>query len=372
MASKVYFANARTKPGANLLDKMDALCNVAGLKGILSKGDFTAIKLHVGEPGNLSFVAPQLVRRVVDKAKSAGAVPFLTDTNTLYSGQRNDAVRHHWAASGHGFNIETAGAPFIVGDGLTGNDYVSVPIKGIDLKEAKIASSIYHATALISIAHFKGHTSAGIGGTIKNLGMGCASRAGKLVQHSDVKPVVKQEGCISCTKCAQHCPVDAIFFTEDRKAFIDRDKCIGCGDCLAMCPVRTIKFSWGDSTSALQRKMAEYALGALSGKAGKALFFNVILNVSPQCDCFSNNDVPIVPDLGITASTDPVALDKASADLVLEAEGAPGSAAQHMCCGADKFKLLTPDADWMVQLKHAEALGLGSTDYELVKVMEVK
>lgn len=372
MASKVYFSNARTKPGMSLPDKMDALCDAAGLNDILAKKDFAAVKLHIGEPGNLSFVSPPLVRRVVDKVKHAGAVPFLTDTNTLYSGQRNDAVRHHIAAVRHGFGLEAAGAPFIVGDGLTGNDYVSVPVKGEHIKEAKIASSIYHATALIVISHFKGHTSTGIGGAIKNLGMGCASRAGKLVQHSDMKPVVKQEGCISCARCALHCPADAIFFTEDRKAFIDREKCIGCGDCLAMCPSRTIKFSWGDSTVALQRKMAEYAQGALSGKSDKAIFFNVIINVSPQCDCFGNNDVPIVPDIGIMASRDPVAIDMAAADMVLAAQGAPGSVAEHMCCGDDKFKSLAPDADWRVQLVHAEKLGLGGTSYEIVKVAETR
>jgi uncharacterized Fe-S center protein len=372
MSSKVYFSNARTRPGVNLLNKMDALCDAVGLKTLLAKGDFAALKLHVGEPGNLSFVSPQLIRRIVEKVKVTGAMPFLTDSNTLYSGQRGDAVKHHMAASMHGFNIETAGAPFIVADGLTGSDYVSVPIKGIDLLEAKVSSAIYNATALIGIAHFKGHTSAGIGGAIKNLGMGCASRAGKLIQHSDVKPVVRQEGCISCTKCAQHCPVNAISFTDEHKAYIDSAECIGCGDCLAMCPVRTIKFSWGDSTTALQRKLAEYALGAMAGKSGKAAFFNVIMNVSPQCDCFSNNDVPIVPNLGIVASTDPVALDKASADMVMAAVGMPGSSASHMCSGDDKFTLLAPDSDWRVQLSHAAMLGMGSMEYELVNVAEVK
>lgn len=372
MASKVYFSNARTKPGTSLLNKMDGLCDAVGLKNLMGKGDFTAIKMHVGEYGNLSFVAPQLVRRIVDKAKGTGAAAFITDSNTLYGGQRNDAVKHHVNASLNGFTLETVGAPFIVADGLTGNDYVSVPIKGHDLKEAKIASAIYHSTALISVAHFKAHSSAGIGGTIKNIGMGCASRAGKLIQHSDVRPVVKQDGCTGCTKCAQHCPVDAIFFTDGHKAFIDTEKCIGCGDCLAMCPVRTIRFSWDDSTTALQRKMAEYTLGALSGKAGKAVFFNVILNVSPQCDCFGNNDVPIVPDLGIMASLDPVAIDKAAADMVMSVAGEPGSSTHHMCSGEDKFKYLSPDSDWRVQLSHAAELGLGSMDYEIVKVLEVK
>ncbi|HNZ09280.1 MAG TPA: DUF362 domain-containing protein [Bacillota bacterium] len=371
MASKVFFTNARTKPGVSLLDKMDALCEASDLKGMLLKGDFTAIKLHVGEPGNLSFVAPQLVRRVVDKVKRAGAVPFLTDTNTLYSGQRNDAVRHSLSASLHGFNIETAGAPFIVGDGLIGSDYVSVPLEGGQLKEAKIASSIYNATALISIAHFKGHISAGIGGSLKNLGMGCASRAGKLVQHSDVRPVVKQEACLGCGKCIQHCPALAISFTDEKKAYIDPSICIGCGDCLAMCPARTIKNKWANSTSALQRKMAEYAAGAVYGKAGKVLFFNVIINVSPQCDCFGNNDVPIVPDIGIMASKDPVAIDFASAEMVQASEGAPGSAVGNVCCGEDKFRALTPDSDWKVQLTHAVKMGLGTMDYEIEEILKV-
>lgn len=370
MSSKVYFSSARTNPDVNLLDKMDGLCEAVGLKKMLGKGDFTAIKLHVGEYGNLSFVSPQLVRRVVDKIKSAGAHPFLTDTSTLYNGQRNNAVSHHINASLNGFTLETAGAPFIVGDGLMGGDYVSVPVKGTEVKEAKIASSIYHSTALVVISHFKGHTSTGVGGTIKNLGMGCASRAGKLMQHSHVKPLVRQEGCTGCTRCAKHCPVDAIFFTDGHKAWIDRDKCIGCGDCLAMCPVRTIKFSWDDSTSALQRKMAEYASGALTGKAGKAVFFNVILNVSPQCDCFGNNDVPIVPDLGIMASTDPVAIDMAAADMVNGAAGEHGSVAHGMCCGDDKFARVAPGSDWSVQLNRAAEMGIGSLDYEIVKVLD--
>jgi len=361
--SPVYFTDMRTKEGANLLKKTENLFQKAGLDQCISPKDLVAIKIHWGEVGNLAYLAPPLVRSVVDLAKNCGGKPFITDSNTLYRGGRRNALDNILTAYRNGFTMETVGAPIIVADGLKGMDYVKVSGKGTFFKELKISSAIYHADAMIVLTHFKGHLLMGFGGAIKNLGMGCASPAGKQTMHSDLRPKVKKKACIGCGACIDHCPTEAAQMGEDGKAFIDKDLCIGCGDCTAVCPSDAIPIRWKTDGLAVQEKTAEYALAAIHGKKDKCGFLNFLMKISPDCDCFSWNDTPIVPDIGILASKDPVAIDQASIDLVNQAPGLANSQLKNPNA-PDKFHDIH-GINWMPLLEFGEKLGLGSRQFSL-------
>lgn len=366
--SKVYFADLRAGIKRNLLDKLDALLARVEVKDRFSKGQLIAIKLHFGEKGNTSYIRPNFVRRVVDRVKEAGARPFLTDANTLYVGQRGESVSHLITAIENGFDYSVAGAPLIIADGLRGESAKNVKISGELFQEVSIGSEIVASDGMVVMTHFKCHEMTGFGGAVKNVGMGCASREGKLAQHSNVAPVVDQSNCTGCGTCYKWCPAGAII-VEGKKASIDAKICIGCGKCIIVCPEKTIHIQWDETTTRLQEKMAEYAFGALKGKEGRAVFINFITQVSPSCDCYGHTDAPIVPDIGILASDDPVAIDQASADLVNRQEGFRDTAlASGHEPGGDKFRGVHPEVDWEVQLVHAEKMGLGSREYELIKV----
>ena len=224
------------------------------------------------------------------------------------------------------------------------------------------------ADAIVSAAHFKGHELSGFGGTIKNLGMGCASRKGKLAQHSTVCPKVKRKKCEGCGECVEYCAQKAISL-KDEKARINSKKCVGCGECIIVCPNQAIQIQWNQEIPAFLESMVEYTAGVLKGKEGAASFLNFITQVSPACDCYPHNDVPIVADIGIVASNDPVAIDQASADLVNQAQGRKDSClTKNFKPGQDKFRAVYPKVDWEIQLEYGEAMGLGSRDYELVKI----
>lgn len=364
--SKVYFADLRSDTRRNLFDKIDSLLEAVGLSVRFKKGNLVAIKLHFGEKGNASYIRPVFVRRVADRIRETGANPFLTDTNTLYVGTRGNAVDHLRTAIENGFAYAVVNAPLIIADGLRGEAGVSVKVGGKHFKEVNIAREIANASGIVVLTHFKCHELTGFGGALKNVGMGCASREGKLSQHSNCAPVVDPSGCSACGECALQCPADAIDIGV--AAVINGGLCIGCGHCIPACPEGTIKISWDETTARLQEKMVEHAKGALAGKDGKAVFVNFISQVSPECDCYGHNDSPIVPDIGILASTDPVALDQASADLVNAAEGYRNTALQggHEP-GGDKFRGVHPSVDWEIQLSYAEENGLGARPYSLVK-----
>lgn len=370
MKSKVYFANMRTRSGRNLLDKTAALFEAAGFGKLISPKDLVAVKIHVGEPGNLAYIAPPLVRTVVDKIKAKGGRPFITDANTLYVGRRSNAVDHMVAAYENGFSYATIGAPFIVADGLTGHEAVTLPVpEGKWVKEAKVAAALVHADALIALTHFKGHQATGFGGVFKNIGMGGASRAGKQIQHSNVKPRTDAAKCTGCSRCVRHCPAGAIVIDKTGKAYINHKLCIGCAECTITCNNEAIAINWEEGApGALQEKMVEYALALLKQKQGKAGFINFVMNVSPDCDCIPWNDTPIVPDIGILASLDPVALDQASVDLVNSAPGMADSKVARDVRSHDKFRTVHRTVDWRVQLEYAESLGMGTRDYELVEI----
>jgi len=372
MASQVYFIDFRATFKENFLSKFDRLMKQAGIDNCIGKRDLVALKLHFGESGNTAFIRPVYIRQAVKSVKNAGGFPFLTDANTLYAGTRGDAPLHLVTAITNGFDYAVVDAPLIIADGLRGRTETPVEINGKHFREVYIGSEIIQADCLISIAHFKGHELSGFGGAIKNVGMGAASRKGKLEQHSGVSPKVKEKKCIGCEQCADHCVEQAIEMIEE-KAFIHPEKCIGCGECILICENKAVQIQWNADIPVFMEKMVEYTAGVLKNKSGKAFYINFINHVSPACDCVPYNDAPIVRDIGVVASMDPVAIDQASIDLVNKEPALPGSCMINhseagMAAGSDKFRAIYPNVDWPLQLAYAEQIGLGSRDYELIKL----
>lgn len=362
--AKVYFADLRADTRRNLFDKLDGLLDAVGISERFKRGHLVAIKVHFGERGNAAFISPVFVRAVVDKIKKTHAEPFLTDTNTLYIGSRANSASHLRTAIENGFAYAVVNAPIIIADGLRGEGAVKIKTGGPRFSETAIASEIANADGLVVMTHFKCHEMTGFGGALKNIGMGCASREGKLAQHSNCAPVVDPSGCTACGECSLHCPADAI---EIGAVAVINDKlCIGCGHCIAACPETTINVRWDETTSGLQEKMVEYAGAAVKGKEGRCVYISFIQRVSPACDCYGHNDAPIVPDIGILASVDPVAIDQAAVDLVNAAQGLANTAltSGHEP-GGDKFRGVHPAVDWNVQLNCAQAAGLGVRRYTL-------
>ncbi|HEY5562182.1 MAG TPA: DUF362 domain-containing protein [Clostridiaceae bacterium] len=366
--SKVYFTNLRTKPGQSLLQKLENLIKAAGIDKIDFENKFTAIKMHLGEPGNLAFIRPNYVATIVKYINSKGGKVFVTDSNTLYTGRRANAIDHLTAAAENGFSPVTIGCNVIIADGIKGTDYREIEINLKHCKTAKIGSAIADADIIISMTHFKGHEMTGFGGTLKNLGMGSGSRGGKLEMHSASKPIIKEKNCVSCGMCVKSCSQGAISFNSNKKASIDYDKCVGCGQCVAVCQFNAAMVKWNESADSAIEKISEYAYAAIKGKPSFHISF--IMNVSPDCDCFGNNDMPIIADIGIAASFDPIALDKASVDLVNKAPVIHGSCIDdsYYVVDDDKFNHIHPDTNWKQGLEHGESIGLGSQKYELIEV----
>ena len=390
MGSKVYFTDMNCKVGDSLLDKMERVVRAAGIcdidmerkfvaikmhfgeYGNLSflrdmERKFVAIKMHFGEYGNLSFLRPNYAKVIADIVRENGGMPFLTDCNTLYVGRRKHALEHMDTANLNGFGPMTTGCQIIIADGLKGTDDVEIPIDGEYVRNAKIGRAIADADVMITLSHFKCHEQAGFGGALKNLAMGCGSRRGKLEMHAAGKPSVDPDLCRSCRRCLGFCAESAIVMGE--KARIDQDRCVGCGRCIAVCPFDAIEPVFDEAPDVLNYKIVEYAMAAVKDKP--CLHVTVICDVSPYCDCHGENDVPVVPNVGILASTDPVALDRACIDLVQKQPMIPGSMLYRNCDGrkpADIFKCVQPSTHWQSTFEHAERMGFGSSDYEIVEV----
>ena len=366
--SKVYFTNLRTHNSVSLPEKLKRLIKKAGIGTIDFDKKYVAIKIHFGEPGNLAYLRPNYAKAVADVVKELGGKPFLTDCNTLYVGGRKNALDHLESAYENGFSPFSTGCHVIIADGLKGTDEALVPVEGGEyVKEAKIGQAVMDADVFISLAHFKGHEATGFGGTLKNIGMGCGSRAGKMEQHSAGKPHVNQENCIGCRQCTKICAHDAITIT-DRKASIDHNKCVGCGRCIGVCPRDAVEPASDESNDILNKKIAEYTKAVVQGRP--CFYINMVIDVSPYCDCHAENDAAIVPDVGFFASFDPVALDMACADAVNRQPVISNSVLgyhQHIHEG-DHFHKVSPDTDWIVAIEHAEKLGLGTREYEIVEV----
>ena len=371
--SKVYFTDLRAPVGTSQLTKLQRLIRSAGIGEIDMEKKLVAIKLHFGEPGNLTYLRPNYAKAVADVVKELGGKPFLTDCNTLYPGRRKNALEHLDAAYENGFSPLSTGCQVIIGDGLRGNDDVEVPVEGAEyIQTAKIGKAIMEADVITSLSHFKGHEQTGFGGAIKNLGMGCGSRRGKMEQHAQGKPMVAPRRCVGCRRCATQCAHGAITFGEDRKASIDWDKCVGCGRCIAVCNTDAIRPGNDAAMEELGCRMAEYAKAVVDGRP--QFHISLVIDVSPYCDCHGENDLPIVPDVGMFASFDPVALDQACADACGKQSPIPGSHLDEQmhregfCDKHDHFINSMPDTDWRVCLDHCEKIGIGTRSYELVEV----
>ncbi len=365
--SKVYFTNFRAKQGMNVLQKLDRLIREAGIDKIDFKNKFVAIKIHFGEPGNIAYLRPNFAKVVADYVKEKGGYPFLTDCNTLYVGRRKNGLEHIDTAYENGFTPFSTGCNVIIGDGIKGLSEVYVPVRNGELCEkAIIGKEIMEADIVISLAHFKGHEMTGFGGALKNIGMGCGSRAGKMDMHSASGPKVKTDKCVGCGSCMRNCAHGAISIV-DKKAVIDRDKCAGCGRCIGACPFDAMAYIGDSSVEITSKKMAEYAMAVLDGREN--FHINIVNNVSPYCDCHSENDVPIVPDIGMFASFDPVAIDVACADAVNAQPVMPNSIlAERNQCHHDHFTDTHPVTNWKYCVDHAEKIGLGTKEYELIEI----
>ncbi|MBQ4575441.1 MAG: DUF362 domain-containing protein [Clostridia bacterium] len=365
--SKVYWCDMRTHNSISLPAKLKRLIKAAGIETIDFKEKFTAIKLHFGEPGNLAFLRPNFAKVIADTVKEQGGKPFLTDCNTLYVGGRRNGLDHLDAAAENGFSPLSCGCNIVIADGIKGTDDIAVPVKGGEyITEAKIGRAIMDADIFISLSHFKGHENTGFGGAIKNIGMGCGSRAGKMEQHNGGKPQVQRESCISCGRCARICAHGAVSFPE-KKALIDHDKCVGCGRCVGVCNDDAIHYVVPTANDDLCRKMAEYTKAVVDGRP--CFHVNIIMDVSPCCDCHGENDMPIIPNVGMFASFDPVALDVACADACNRQPLIRGSVldeAEHS--HGDHFCDVFPETNWKVMTEHAEKIGVGSCSYELIRV----
>lgn len=367
MASDVFFTDLHTVAmGAGLQQKLEKLMLKAGFDTIDFKGKYVAVKLHFGEPGNLAFLRPNYARTVCDLVKRLGGKPFVTDCNTLYVGGRKNALDHLDSAYMNGYNPLVTGVHSIIADGLKGTDEAEVPVPGgTYVKAAKIGRAIMDADIIISLNHFKGHEACGFGGALKNLGMGCGSRAGKMEMHAAGKPDVDQEKCIGCGRCRAICAHDAPIITNG-KATIDHNRCVGCGRCVGVCPKDAVEPKYDETGDILNCKMAEYALAVCHGRPH--FHVSLAIDVSPFCDCHAENDIPIVPDIGMFASFDPVAIDRACADAVNAQPMVPGSilAKQaHDHEDRDHFGKVSPETNWESCLVHAEELGLGTQAYSL-------
>ncbi len=370
LSSVVYFGDMRTKRGSSLPEKAERMLGELSMFKNIREGELVAIKLHFGERGVTSFVRPLYVRRIVDMILEAGGKPFLTDANTLYRGERSNAIDHINLAMRHGFAYAGVNAPIVIADGLKGKDYVEVDVGGKYFEKVKIASAAHHADSLLSLAHVKGHMLFGFGGAVKNVGMGLGARSGKQMMHADLVPKIVSKKCVGCGLCVKWCPTESLIL-RDRKerdrplSELKQSTCTGCGECVVTCPHEAIKISWSGAPQSVQEKTVEFALGVAKEKPGKIGAINFLTDITPDCDCMPHSDAAIVPDIGILASDDMVAVDRASIDLINRQPSIRGTAIpDDKLDEADKFGLLH-GVDWTHQFEYAEQIGLGASEYEL-------
>lgn len=355
MFSDVFFIPAKRDEGDEALaEKAERLYLKTGFQKAIEEDSFVALKIHFGEKGNTGYIKPSWLHRIIRQIKKKTNRVFFSDTNTLYLGQRSNSIDHIRLAADHGFTLEETGIPVFIADGLIGRNENNIRVNKDHIKSAKIASAYINTDGFLCLSHFTGHMLTGFGAAIKNLGMGCASRAGKLEQHSDVHPWISKKKCTNCGICLEYCPTEAIIQEED-SAVILEEKCIGCGECLVVCPVGAVKMKWDEDSRRVQEKMTEYAFSLCQKLKGKIVFMNFLTRITKDCDCMATDEPDIIEDIGILASEDPVAVDRASVDLVN---------------GRSQKDLLREmyDVDWAIQLSHGERIGLGSQKYRLIEL----
>ncbi|MGA2677810.1 MAG: DUF362 domain-containing protein [Sedimentisphaerales bacterium] len=357
MIPKVYFIKSAIEDGEKVISaKAARLFKEAGFAKCFKPTDFTAVKIHVGEKGNKTYIKAPCLKGLVDELIKIKTKPFLTDTSTLYLGKRHNAIDHAIVAYEHGFDMAGLGIPFIPPDGIFGTSETVVKIDGELNKEVSVAYDIARVQSILAVSHVTGHIGTCFAATLKTLGMGCASRKGKMRQHAAFKPSVDMSKCVGCGECYRHCPEAAINI-EDLKAHINKDKCVGCAECLAVCRFGAVQHDWDKNIKILECSVAEHAKGVLAGKDGRAAFINFAISITSDCDCMGNPDHNIVKDIGILGSTDPVAVDAAAIDLMEKSAGKP----------LDKISKY-PNLNGKWQIEHAEKIGLGSRKYTLVEI----
>ena len=367
MASKVHFTSFRCTGNESLVQKFRRLALTAGMGDINMKNKYVAIKLHFGEPGNLAYLRPQYARALADIVRERGGKPYLVDCNTMYIGRRANALDHLESAYENGFSPFQTGCHVLIGDGLKGDDEVAVPVRGAEYsKVAYIGRGVMDADVIISLTHFKAHEGTGFGGVLKNIGMGCGSRRGKKDMHEEEKPAVDVDNCIACGCCAENCAHDAI--SVDTTACIDSTKCAGCGRCIEMCPQKCIHPLNDRANEILSRKIAEYTAAVIQDKP--SFHISLACDISPYCDCYRLNDAPIVEDIGMFASFDPVAMDQACADMVNAAKPLRNSLLYERrdTVPGDHFRSLHPVTNWDACLEQGVKLGLGVREYKIIEM----
>jgi uncharacterized Fe-S center protein len=300
----------------------------------IEKTEFVGLKLTFGEEHNSGYIKPEWLSGLIAALREKTENLFIVETNTLYREKRSNSVGHLHVARSHGFDLNTLGIPIIIADGLRGRDMQNVSIRGGEhFENVKLAKGICESDRLIFLSHVTGHCQAGLAGALKNIGMGCASRQGKLSQHSRTLPEVTVEKCAGCGECMKVCPANAIGLKK-KKALLVKERCIGCGECTVACDYGAIEIKYDESIVKFQEKMVEYVMGVKKALDSNMACVNFLCNI------------------GIVAGLDPVAVDKASLDLI----------------GEDVFKDIYPDIDPMTQIRYAEKIKLGSSLYELLEV----
>lgn len=366
--SKVYFWNLRTSRKSPHALKMKKLLKESGLNAIVDPGNLVALKVHFGESGNTGYLNALSLRPIVDFLKKAGAKPFFTDTSTLYVGDRGESVSHGLLAARHGYDPNLTGAPVMFADGLRGEHEVTVPYAGSHISEAFVSGLIMESDMLVTLNHVKGHGLAGYGGAIKNVGMGCASKKGKMHIHVSTGPKLKPEKCIGCGVCIEECAAGALDLDEDG-GIIMNGECTGCGRCFLSCRYKAIIIDWKRDVNEFTKRLIEYNKAILDKLKRPAMHINFLINITPDCDCHGYSDAPVCPDLGVMISSDPVAIDQASLDMINSAPPLyPSRLPDGLSQGDDKFKALTPETPDNFGLRYAEKIGLGSRNYKLITI----
>jgi hypothetical protein len=359
--SKVFFWPLHASGRAPYAQRMRRLYKATNFGAHINSGDLVALKIHFGEQGGTAFVQPHWLIPLIDLLRKAGAHPFLTDTNTLYIGKRQEAVSHSLLAAMHGFDPLRLGAPVLIADGLKSHNQISVPGIGHHFEHCYLAGDLLDTDAMITITHFTGHELTGFGGAIKNLAMGCASRQGKMQQHCGLGPKVHASNCVGCGRCVESCAPGALALNEDGIVILDEAACTGCANCILACKHGCLNINWELDLPIFQERMVEYAGAFLHAFSWPLLHLSFLLQITPKCDCKSFSEAPVCHDLGILASYDPVALDQASLDLVNHAVQKKLSRIQDQ----DVFATLHPNTDGQFTLELAEKLGLGCREYSL-------
>jgi len=323
---------------------MEKLYLSKNIEKILDKLDYSrlgnkvGIKIHFGERGNVTHLNPEIVKKICNKVKELGKDISLVECNVLYRGSRTIREEHIKTAKEHGFDF----APIDILDGEKGEEFIEVDTKD---GKVKLGKGVQNYDSLIVLSHFTGHVMAGFGGALKNMGMGIGSRSGKLHMHSDITPFVNKPKCIGCQTCIENCNAKAIELIEG-KAEINKEECEGCAMCIAVCPQKAIGLPWDEETKGvLQKRIVDYSEGVMKLFEDKIVFINVLENITKDCDCFGIVQEPLMHDIGILLAEDPVALDKASLDLIKE-----------------KGKTF----DGKIQIDYAVERGLGNKDYEII------